>query len=69
MPLILNWDCVDCGIFHRIWTLNPFGPFKVHYMEKNPWMFSSETFIYFRLKKETMNILDDMGASKLSGNF
>ncbi len=32
-------------------------------------MFSSETFIYFRLKKETMNILDDMGASKLSANF
>jgi len=27
-------------------------PIEVHYMEKNPGMFSSKTFISFRLKKE-----------------
>jgi len=34
------------------WTLNCLVPIKVHYMEKNPGMFSSKTFISFRLKKE-----------------
>jgi len=34
-------------------------------MEKNPGMFSSKTFISFRLKND-MDILDDMGVSKLS---
>jgi len=39
-------------------------------MEKNPGMFSSKNLISFRLKKERKtNILDDMGVSKLSGNF
>jgi len=41
---------------------------KVHYMEKNPGMFSSKTLISFRLKKY-MDILDDMGVSKLSASF
>jgi len=27
-------------------------PIEVHYMEKNPGMFSSKTLISFRLKKE-----------------
>jgi len=27
-------------------------PIEVHYMEKNPGMFSSKTLICFRLKKE-----------------
>jgi len=34
------------------WTLNRFSPSKVHYMEKNPGMFSSKTLISFRLRKE-----------------
>jgi len=40
-------------------------PNEVHYMEKNPGMFSSKTLISFQLKKD-MDILDDMGVSKLS---
>jgi len=43
------------------WTLNCLVTSKVHYMEKNPAMFSSKTLISFRLKKD---ILDDMGESK-----
>jgi len=46
------------------WTLNHLVPSKVHYMEKNPGMFSSKTLISFRLKND-MDILDDMGVSKL----
>jgi len=34
------------------WTLNRLVPIEVHYMEKNPEMFSSKTLISFRLKKE-----------------
>jgi len=33
-------------------SLNRRVPSKVHYMEKNPGMFSSKTLISFRLKKE-----------------
>jgi len=40
--------------------LNRLVPIEVHYMEKNPGMFSSKTFISFRL--------NDMGVSKLSAN-
>jgi len=32
--------------------LNRLVPIEVHYMEKNPGMFSSKTLISFRLKKE-----------------
>ncbi len=49
-----------------MWTFNPFGLIEVHYMEKNPGMFSSKTLTW---KKKDMDILDDMGVSKLSGNF
>jgi len=48
-----------------IWTLKQLVSIEVHYMEKNPGMFSSKTLISFRLKKD-MDILDDMGVSKLS---
>jgi len=34
------------------WTLNHLVTRKVHYMEKNPGMFSSKTLISFRLKKK-----------------
>ncbi len=43
-------------------------PVQVHHMEKNPGMFFSKTFSSFRLKKD-INILDDMGVSKLSQHF
>jgi len=32
-------------------------PIEVHYMEKNPVMFSSKTLISFRLKKERHGLL------------
>jgi len=34
------------------WTLNRLDPIEVHYMEKNPGIFSSKTLISFQLKKE-----------------
>jgi len=34
------------------WTLNRLVAIEVHYMEKNPGMFSSKTLISFRLKKD-----------------
>jgi len=40
-------------------------PIEVHYMEKNPGLFSSKTLISFRLKKEKHGHLD-MGVSKFS---
>jgi len=40
-------------------------PSKVHYMVKNPGMFSPKTSISKRRKKD-MDILDDIGVSKLS---
>ncbi len=35
-----------------ILTFNRLESIEVHYMDKNPGMFSSKTLIYFRLKKE-----------------
>jgi len=35
-----------------IWTLDRLVPIEVHYMEKNPGMFASKTFISFRLRKQ-----------------
>jgi len=40
-----------------IWTLNRLVPIEVHYMEKNPEVFSSKTLISFRLKKEWLGHL------------
>ncbi len=57
------WSCTE----NAIWTINPLSAIEVHYMEKNPEMFSSKNIISLRLKKD-MNILDDMGVSKLFGN-
>ncbi len=42
------WSCIETAI----WTLQPVGFIEVHYMEKNPGMFSSKSFISFQLKKE-----------------
>jgi len=41
-------------------------PSKVHYMEKNPGMFSSKTSFLFDRRMNDMDIVDDMGVSKLS---
>jgi len=57
-PLFILWNrlkpfeqCAVCteSVF---WTLKRLVPIEVHYMEKNPGMFSSKTLISFRLKKE-----------------
>jgi len=56
-PFIV-WNCLK--LFEQFavctgtvfWTLDSLVPTEVHYMEKNPGMFSSKTFISFRLKKE-----------------
>ncbi len=65
-PLFLGWDRV--GPFEAaVWTFNPLGTIKFHYMEKNPAMFSSKTLLSLRLKKERHE-RDDMGVSKWSGN-
>ncbi len=37
------WSCIEIAI----WTFNPLVPIEVHYMEKNPGMFSSKTLISF----------------------
>ncbi len=42
------WSCTETAI----WTFNQLATIEVHYMEKNPAMFSSKTFISFWLKKE-----------------
>jgi len=39
------------------WTLNRLVPTEVHYMKKNPGMFSSKTLISFRLKRERYGYL------------
>jgi len=48
-----NWNC--------LFDLNRLVPIEVNYMEKNPGMFSSKTW-----RKNDMDVLDDMGVSKLS---
>jgi len=41
-------SCIETAI----WTFNLLVPIEVHYLWKNPQMFSSKTLIYFRLTKE-----------------
>ncbi len=76
-------DSLDKTLIHRlvlfialssctetvILTFNRLESIEVHYMEENPGMFSSKTFISFDWRKKYITILDDMGVSKLSGNF
>ncbi len=38
------WSCIETAI----WTFNPFIHIEVHYMQKNPGMFSSKTLIPLR---------------------
>ncbi len=42
------WSCIETAI----WTFNPLATIEVHYMEKNPGIFFSKTFISFQLNKE-----------------
>ncbi len=42
------WSCFETAI----WTFNPLAAIEVHFMEKNPGMFSSKTLISFQMKKE-----------------
>ncbi len=61
-PLFLGWYRVEPfeAALTAIWTFKLLTTMEVHYMEKNPGMFSPKTLISLRLKKD-MNILDDMG--------
>ncbi len=60
----------SAGIMKLHWNCNldlqPVAPIEVHYMKKKSWN-PQNTLISFWLKKD-MNILNDMGVSKLSGN-
>jgi len=57
-PLFIVWNCLkpfeQFGVCTEtvFWTLNCLVTSKVHYMEKNPGMFSSKNLISFQLKKE-----------------
>ncbi len=57
------WSCI------AIWTFNLLVPVEIHYMKKNPGMFSSKTLISFWRKKERHEHLEWHGVSKLSGFF
>jgi len=47
MTLILPFEQFAVCTEPVIWTLNCLVPIEVHYMEKNPGMFSSKTLISF----------------------
>ncbi len=56
------WSCIETAI----WTFNPLATIEVHYMEKNPGMFSSKKTLFlcdWRQKdmNNNMNILNHMG--------
>ncbi len=53
------YSCTETVIL----TFNRLESIETNYMDTNPAMFSSKTFISFRLKKYR-NILDDVGVSK-----
>ncbi len=60
------WSCIET----TAWIFNLLVPIEVHYMEKNPEMFSSkkkEKLKIFTWRKKDMNILH--GVSKLSVIF
>ncbi len=65
VSFIALWSSTETVIL----TFNRLESIEVQYMEENPGMFSSKTFISFDWRKKYINILDDMGVSKLSGNF
>ncbi len=49
-PSILNRSTQRTNVVMRevtVWTLNLLGPTEVHYIEKNPGMFSSKNLNYF----------------------
>ncbi len=65
-PCRALWSCTETAI----WTFNSLALIEVHYMEKNPGMFSSKTLIiFFDWRKKDMDIFDYMEVSKLLGNF
>ncbi len=62
--LIPHWDHVDS--FEVALKLIPI---EVHYMEKNPGMFSSKTLISFHLKKERIEHLGWHGGGQIISIF
>jgi len=48
------------------WTLNRLVPIEVHYVEKILECFHQKPSFLFNGRKKVMDILDDMGVSKLS---
>ncbi len=83
--LFLKWPLVwlDKTLIHRlvsfkalwsgtetgIWTLIRLVPNEVHYMEKILECFHQKPSFLFDWRKKDVNILDDMGVSKLSASF
>ncbi len=65
--LLYKTDCVE-PFDAAIWTFSQLVPTKVPYMEKNPGMFSSKTYVSLQLKKERREHLGWHGVSKLSRN-
>jgi len=57
------WSCTET----LIWTLNRLVPNEVHYMEKILECFHQKPQKEI-IRKKDMDILDDMGVSKLSAN-
>ncbi len=56
------WSCIEIAI----WIFNSLIPIEVYYTEKNSAIFSQNIYFIFNWRKKDMNILDDMGVSKLS---
>jgi len=56
------WSCTETVI----WTLNRLVPNEVHYMEKILEYFHQKPTFLFDWRKKEIDILDDMGVSKLS---
>ncbi len=65
VSFIALWSCTETVIL----TINRLESIETNYMDKNPGMFSSKTFISFRLKKEIHKHLGWHGVSKLWGNL
>ncbi len=61
VSFIALWRCTETVIL----TFNHLESIEVHYMDKNPGMFSSKTLISFRLKKEIHKHLGWHRVSKL----
>ncbi len=61
---------LDKTIIHRLVSfIAALKPFEVHYMDTNPAMFSSKTFISLRLKKEIQKQIGWLGDELIIRTF